>query len=441
MPRHPLSRPSLLWHLLGSKLIATAVMVSAMLLLVVWVLPFIFYGLPGEQIRAIIYDEPFFPFVGLSLVISTLACVLPRSARIVRRVSFSPDPASSPRIRSSALRMAGPYNADRAVSLLRHEGCKRVVTGDGWAWGVKRPWSPVGTLAFHLATVVFALGIAAGAAVPAEFQGRLVLTEGECLSVGPEDYLEVSGRGAAPQFEANLLSLEPRFHEDVLLFTRLEGRLQLQGGSDRAVAVGRPAYLDPITTVAIEDFGWSLEVQGIASEGVESTSVFDLKAFPSGTPDEIEFGPGEDLYRMRVQVYGDYVDDDGTPASRSFNAYNPAVLVSVWRVTSNGDEKLLIDERIIHIGESFEVLGDKISFTALYNHGVFRVTREPAVPLILLGLLIALVGTSMRLLLPRHDYVIAEEESGEVACDVRVDVYRDDIRALERVRAFWEGRD
>jgi hypothetical protein len=231
-------------------------------------------------------------------------------------------------------------------------------------------------------------------------------------------------------------SLEPRFHEDVLLFTRLEGSGTVDG-EPFDIAVSNPVALGPATQLALTDFGWSVELEGIAAEGVTSTVVYDLKAFPSGTPDEFTYGPGDSEYRFVVEVYGDYVDRDGTPGSASFNADNPYVLFSVWRVMTNGEERRLVDSELVPVGGTLEILDDTVTLVDVLNHGVFRVTRAPSRPMMVVSLALGLAGTLLRLLFPRSDVLIVPN-TDSCTLYVRSDVYFDDQGVRDRIAAAWE---
>ncbi|MDA3935355.1 MAG: cytochrome c biogenesis protein ResB, partial [Actinomycetota bacterium] len=84
-------------RVLSSPRIAAAVMLSWILLLLIWIVPFVFYGIPGPRIQAIIYEEPFFLTVYVALLVSTVACILPRSVRVIRRARRLVSSEAAPR--------------------------------------------------------------------------------------------------------------------------------------------------------------------------------------------------------------------------------------------------------------------------------------------------------------------------------------------------------
>jgi hypothetical protein len=89
---------------------------------------------------------------------------------------------------------------------------------------------------------------------------------------------------------------------------------------------------------------------------------------------------------------------------------------------TNGEDRLLVDAELLEIGDVIEVPGGSIHIDGVLTHGVFEVTRDPIRAVVLLGLVMALVGTIARLLFPRTEMLVWEQ-GGETHVYVRSDVY------------------
>ncbi|GEM_PF-3630548 len=411
----------LVYHVVSSARVAAAVILAWILLLLVWIVPFVFYGIPGSRIQAIINREPFFIVVYVALIISTVACILPRSIRVVRRARRVVGRDTAPRFPSASTVVASAPDLARVANAVRRAGFHQAVIGEGWVWGVRNRWTGLGTLFFHASFLVIACAVGVVAYAGSGFTGEFVLTEGESALVDSDAYITMDGDGAPRQLDVGAVSIEPHFHEDVLLFTRLEATLETPSGLKR-VSVGNPWHPDILTNVALTDFGWSLQVTGDASAGTTGTSVYDLKVFPSGTKDRFEINLGRDTYFVDVRVFGDYVDRDGQPGSRSFNADNPRVLISVWRAMSNGEDRLLIDNELLAPGDVVELVDATLRIDGVLTHGVFQVTHDPARAVVLFALFLGLLGTVVRLLFPRTELLIWQSDE-QTHVHVRSDVY------------------
>ena len=221
-------------RMLGSRRLAAATMLAWALLIVVWVVPFQIYGLPDFQIKNIVYSEIFFRVVYVTLGINTLACIGARVPAIVRRVGRLPVPDSSPRVSADAHPLEGAWSLERAASALKTAGFPTRVSGDGWAWGVRNRYAPLGTIVFHLSFFVIIAGALLALDPRALYVGKAVVAEGESFDISTHAFSEEPvPRDPRPDVAFTLDTLTPEFHEDILLFTGLDATLTHDGGPER----------------------------------------------------------------------------------------------------------------------------------------------------------------------------------------------------------------
>lgn len=428
---------------LSSPQLGTVLVLVWALLLVVWVVPFQFYGLPQQQVRAIIGAEYFFVTVYVAVLVSTVACLIPRFRSIVDRARRIPLADASPTIHG-VTRVESGWDAERAARCLARAGFRKRVAGDGWVWGVKRRWAPLGSLLFHGSFLLLAAAVLAGHLLPA-FSGSAVLSEGERFTGARPQYEDVETKGPGkdiPRISFTVDSITPRFYRDVLLFTRLDARIRTPGGP-RTVAVGTPWFPDASTMVRLEDFGYALEVQDRFAPGAPRQSAYKLHAFPSGQADSFEYAsdaPGSnDKYIVTAIVYGDYRPSRrSVPGVASFNLSNPRVLVTIQRLLSNGERRTLVDRRLAKAGTTFRLPSGPFTIAGVSEWGRFRVDREPAMPLFLAAILLGVAGVVVRMAFPRTEALFSAVDDG-MAVSVRQDLYGVSAQASRRLAEGWRA--
>lgn len=434
-----MTRPSLdvLLRAVRSRRLATALMLVWMGLLLVWIVPFQFYGLPAEQIRNIIYREPFLLWVYAALCVVTVTCVWARVGPSVRRARTVPSPGARARLGGAAVMVPGPWSASRAVDVLRTVGFPRIVEGEEWVWAVRNRWSPLGTVVSHFALVVAVACSAWWILRPAPFVGSAVVAEGERFDGSLASYVETTGAGA-PSVAFDLESVSPRFHEDVLLFTNLDCVMTDDSGTRRTVRLGTPWYPSPDVQVALEDFGWTVEVVGGRdATTVVGPDVYKLQVFPPGSADYIELAMADARYRLKVVVYGDYADRDGEPGIASYNLRNPRIGLTVWRVLSNDDPLLVFRDRLVAPGEQVDVSPrDSIVFTDVGTYGKFRISRTFPAPLVVAIGLTMFAGFASRLVVPRAEVVLSRGAQG-VEIRARRELYGSSDAIATQIADSW----
>ncbi len=426
-------------RVLGSRELAATTMLAWAGLITVWVIPFIFYGLPAFQIKNIVYSESFFRIVYAVLALNTLACIVPRVPALARRVSHKVAEGARPRVPDDAARLTGPWDPVRAARALAAAGFRRTVAGDGWVWGVRNRYAPLGNLIFHAAFFVLIAGALVALDPRASYVGKAVVAEGETFDTATGVFSEEPvPREVRPPVTFTVRSLRPAFYRDILLFTALEAEVESDGRT-RRLALSSP-WIESLTShVAIEDFGYVLESTWSVDEVGEFQRAYKLKVFPSGLADSFVLNEGGKIdYEVTVRVYSDYVDRQGKPGSRSFNLSKPMLLLDVARVLSSGGRQPLISERLVAPGEHVRLLDSVFTVDRVGYYGVFRIVDSWAAPVLFVGVVMLAAGTVMRLFFPRQEALIASAGTG-VAVSVRDEAYRQApgrlasvVEALER---------
>lgn len=424
---------------IGSRRMATTLLLIWLTLLVMWIVPFEFYGLDVGQLRFIIYQEPFFRAVYILLVVNTLFCVITGLPRTVKRAHTAPLPDARPRVGGRFATIEGEWSEQLAETVARGRGYSSVVVGDGWIWAVKNRFSPWGHVMLHLGLILFVIAGLMSLDPGSDVTGKSVVVEGEMFDAGTSQIIDVSPEGAKlPAVRFTVKDVESRFHEDMLLFTRLRSEVVDSSGDKHDVRVGSPWFVDPFTVVSLDDFGFA-PVVSVSSETTSMSGlVYKLKAFPSGTADY--FTVSDDTgatYEIKVAVYGDYLERDGKHGVASFNlTKEPRLLVSAGRVRSDEAQTPVVTDRLVRLGEPIDLGTSRLTFDTVLEYGLFRITRMTTAPVVFAGLAVVLAGFVLSLLFPRTQALFVEED-GAVHLYVRDDQYRDAPGAESALIRDW----
>lgn len=399
-------------------------------LIIVWIIPFQFYGLPAPQMRNIVYRETFFQVLYAALTVSTLACMGLRVGSVWRKIRRVPHADAKPRLPEDSVRAGS--DLDSASTHVSRCGFRLAVRGESWAWGVRQRWSSLGTFALHGAMILLVVSGLVAAYGPQPFTGETVVSAGETFSSLPQQWVSIEPEGARPpQLSFTVDGVEADFYRDLLLFTKLEARVIEEGGRTRDIALAQPWVVGPKTLVAIKDFGYSIDVVSSTEASESPLRTFKLKVFPSEITDSFDASVGGKTYRVYLRVYGDYVDRAGSPGNRSFNLANPRMVVSVKEVLTSKAEVERVPERLLSPGEPLAVPGGEVTIRAITRHAVFRVTVLPVAPYLFIAMLLAAVGAWLRLVSPRREVTLVDDGDTGVAIIVMDDTYGRD-RAMER---------
>lgn len=428
------------WRFVASRGFATAVLLCWIALLLVWVVPFQVYGLPTAQVRGIVLTEPFFLVVYALLLVADVACMI---ARLPARLREARGGGAGAFARGAAGVPVGA-SAETVARTLRSSGYGRQRATDRGGVAVKRGPSAIGSVVFHLGFVLLVVGIALWEGPYATFRGTATLAEGESFDgSAPKAFADVAkgSPSAVSGLRFTVDRIRPEFHRDILLFTKLEAAITDSARTTFPVRLSDPWFPDAETMVAIEDFGYAPVVRAQSAAGGAVVSVYKLRAFPAGTKDSLTVtGMAPSSYRIDVEVYGDYRDRSGKPGTATFNLTDPRLRIGVTRVASNGTEKPLFAGRVVRLGEPILLPDGTVTFESVSHYGVFRITRSPAGPVVLLALALCLVGAVSRLALPRE---VAEwrESEGGIELAVWRDVYGPWDAGRDRISRSMKGDD
>jgi hypothetical protein len=414
---------------LTSRRLSHYVLAAWALLTVVWVLPFQFAGLTEDAVTQIASGWWVFRIVYVLVLLTTAACVISRAERDIRRARRWGDREPAPRKHATV----SETSLDDLDSSLASVGFS-VARFDNGLRAVRHRWAPLGGTLFHLAVLV----VAAGLLVHAQTfeSASLQLVEGEEMpTVGTAPDGGISPELARSAEGLTLRSITPEFHEDVLLFSRLEAEMIAADGSSRALTLSDPLWLDPITYLTIEDFGYAPSFVMIDPSGAIVDGVYrPLSVFPPGTEDSVVFPDA--FLDVAVVLYPDHGVREGRDVSLSYNLAEPRLLLSL---SDSSREFELKERRLVAVGEPIEVrtlVGTRtVTADGIGRYGVFRVTRSAGLPVLVLGGLLAVVGLAWRVLYRRLDVVAWTGEDGRTRFDAWLDAEgrRSGREAVERI--------
>jgi len=382
-------------------------------LLAMWVIPFQISGLAEGQVSSIASSWWPLRLVYVALAVATLACVFARASVDVRRalaeVRMVRDPSTLlPTVSSPTL------DLDAAHVRLTSSGWGTKREGDvlaAWRWRA----SLLGGSAFHLGIVVFVLAVALAPLLSDSTDFRLIETEqvGASLDGTIDPLRQIVA-------DATLEDVVPRYFGDVLLFERLDATWKRADGRSETFSLASPLWVDPITTVSIQDFGLAPRLVVRSGAEVVQDTTAAMSIFPPGAEDAMTL-TNADLV-VTVAAFTDYGVVDGRDVSMSYNIGSPRLRVAVSQGTDPGR---VVARGLLAPGESLTIPRSsgapyELVFEELLQYGTFRVARSFAVPLLVLGGLLMIAGMGMRVFRPRTEMVIWAHD-GVVSVTCRTD--------------------
>ena len=381
-------------------------------LLLVWLVPFQLTGQPEETVETIAWTWWPFQLAYAAAGSSIAVCTWRRVVRDVRRAARGPRIAAAP---PAGARVAAGLSLSEARSGLESRGMLVLGETAGALSATRQRMAPLGGSFFHAGILLVALAFMAHLATAEEISFRVIEGQGfpEAMAASGVD---PSASGMEVLDAYTLDGVWPDYYEDYLLFTRLEADIELADGTVRTASLSDPLWLDPLTLLSIQDYGFApgLRVESL-STGHVADSVVAMQVFPPGAEDSVDF-PEAGL-RVVARLYPDHGVVDGRDVSLSYHAYDPRLLLTL--VHPGGSPEFL-GRGLVGVGDA--VSGGDLSVTVigLYTYGVFRVTRSWGVPLFVLAALSMVAGVAIRVFMRRLDVVVWETDEG-VAFDARMD--------------------
>lgn len=388
-----------LWFFSSSRATSMWVIGAWLGLWLVWLLPFHFAGMSEDTLTAIGEKTLAFRAVYAAVLATTLACTLRRVRRDLKRGRGWIEPATT-----SGVPVDRAVSIDQITESLQAEGFELRREGAS-VTAVRNRWSALGGSVFHLSLLVIALGLYAHSAASWSYPLRVTegQTVGEALAqVGPAQQAPSAVRSLQ---DLSLVSLAPQYFRDVLLFSRLDATVE-RAGRRSTFSLSSPLWLDPVTILRVQDFGLAPRFQVIVDGKILQDSVVSMRLFPPGTQDSAT------LESRGLVVDAVAFPDHGVVAGRdvslSYNISNPRLLASV-RQDSAVPQKYLA-RALLAPGESVQAGPVSVRFVGFERFGSFQVTRSWGMPILLIGGMLLVGGLAWRVLWPRIDLVVWEDD-------------------------------
>ena len=416
---------------LGSRWLSVALMAAIVLGYVVWVVPFQFYGVPAWRVQNIATGF-WFKLAGVMLALNTVACISLQVPRIWRRATrFSlPD---APRARERAkVRLASPLDPAAAAAavaraLRRHLLAVRTREDGLVIAAASGRSSALATVALHVAILLLA---AVPFAAVDSFRGKATLVEGESfdgaqpVSWSEPTRDEVIARVAElPPVVLTLDFVETEFWRDVQLFTKLRARITTGDGSRATIAINEPVSIGG-AQVAIDGFGYAPEFRFVPLDGAEDGGFVKLKVFPPGAVDEFDLIGT--VYRVKVSIFPDAEIDGREVVNRTLNLRDPAIAVSVEDVAAEGAVGRVYTG-IVRPGEPIALPMGTLSFPSIRHYAEIRVVRNPAAPVFLGALALAMGAVCTRFVARRREVLVvidAHDEGSVISLGCSAEYWR-----------------
>lgn len=421
------SQIGLIIHWIGSRNVSVYIMVGLILLFIVWLLPFQFYGVPLGRIQNIATKTWLFRVGYLVFLINVVCCLwqvissIPRkTTKLQQQPSVQEDITRLPlQLNYSLTGINWPTTFLQLVSRLKLRGYRVTVDAGRYSlYGIRGRWAPVGNVLFHLSFVILAIGIAIS--LSSGFYGETLITEGQTFKgTEPTFYTSPTFKELAtlsnrlPNVSFRLDRVQPTFWQNKLLFTDLLADIAYpvpEMDSFYTLRLNQPFYSDG-TFISLKGFGYSpYYVLKNKTGKVISQSFVTLTVFPSGAEDSFKI-PGQP-YEIHLIVWSDPLQEGTKLTSKSYNLTHPLYQLYVLK----GEKKQLVYQGIIQPGDFAQFDGYSLSFPEIRYYGEFRVIRNPGIPVIFGAFLLGCIGLIWRLFYYRREVLalILDEEGQPV---------------------------
>lgn len=406
-----------MWRLLRSRSFSFVVLASFASLTAMWLVPFQLTGLQDASINKIASEWLPFRIVYALVLVTTLLCTLYRVRRDWRKATRWGQLADTTASRSPAF--TSPLGLGDAAGRLEAAGFD-VETTPGTLVAVRRPWAPLGGSVMHFAVIGLAAGLALHSVTYASTTFRLI--EGEALSgAGTVGLPPAEAELRRLVSDAELTRIDPRYHKDVLLFSKLEAEWKRADGGKQRFSLAQPLWVDPFTHVSIQDFGFAPHlVLTDPNRGKLDDTIPAMNLFPPGTQDSVTL-PGSALDVSAI-ILPDYGVRAGRDVSLSYNLSNPRVVLTV---SNQAGSRAVVARGIAAVGQPVKVVlpsgvVQTLTVSEIRRYGSFRISRSYGIPLLVISGALLLMGLAMRVFGRRLDIVAWLEADG-----LAVDAYAD----------------
>lgn len=385
-------------------------------LLAMWLVPFQVAGISEQQVANIAGTWLPFRLTYAAVAAVTLACTLVRVTTDYRRATAVPRvPDDAPDALTPTL-VLPEADVARATGSLRANGWS-VSARDTVAVAWRARGSALGGSAFHLGIIVFLAALAAFPALSSQTEFRLI--EGETVGQGAQ-LTPAQARLRSLVADARLTSVQPAYFRDVLLFERLIATWQRADRGRQSFSLSQPLWLDPVTTVSIQDFGLAPRLIVRREGAVVQDSVVAMSIFPPGAEDDAVLEAAN--LRVSATAFPDHGVVDGEDVSLTYNVRDPRLRVAVSAVD---EPQRVLGRALLAPGESVRFVSGtaddtELEFVSMARYGSFRIARSFAIPLLIAGAVLMAGGLALRLLRPRAEMVLWDSPAG-LSVAARVD--------------------
>lgn len=352
----------------------------------------------GEAAHHFASDSLLLALLYLMLAGSLVACMQKRWKSVARRMGAEP----KPRLRPAAETVVMPIDFDAATAeqVLRSAGYRCVQRGDGWVWGLKNRWSPLGTIVLHFAVLVGLLAAAVGALPGVDS------VEHARVRVGARASLPLEAG------ELTVTRLDAR-HAEADTLASLTARAVVPSGRTVTLRTDMPTLIGPATAVVAEDYDlaprFSLLATDAATARPATVAAPPLRLRRAGAADRMVIGHrGLGSYRLTLRA----------------NTELPSTPTAMVERRIRGRWRLVYSERALSPGDRFRVGRAWLRYDGMERWASLRVHRAPSAPLTALAIVLAVVGSCARLIFPRVEATVAARPDSTVAATVSIDAYR-----------------
>lgn len=412
---------------LASPALALTIILSALGLVLLTLFPLQFFGIPADQIARLAYRSTPFVVLYVFLACSTVACFRKRLKTLPRLLS------SSPRLVNRNVEVLIPraFDSVEAERVFRKAGFRYISRSGQSVRATIRPWAPLGTFLFHGSLLVVLLGGVVSQLPGTSYAVRVRVPEGERLGTPASGSVETI-RGDRRDIRL------PSFVMSDLQGTigaegpdKLSVEVETDSGTTRRFTAGWPWFPDLTTMVAAEDFGASaiVSLESTDSATTLATKRIDLDHYGPQRTRYIEMHAGGKRYRVGAV----------TPDEDRSEALPGGVVVSLSEKDAGADEgwKQIARPALLAEGAARSTEEVVIRLDELKPHAVLRVSRTPAMPLVLLGLIMAAVGVLLRLVFFRVEATVEARGADTIALRVAADVNRTSGRLRDELIRAW----
>lgn len=258
------------------------------------------------------------------------------------------------------------------------------------------------------------------------------MAEGQSVaqSLVAAGYLDDAVRPYLPAQDLVLKTMDPRFRGSGYEVKRIAASF-----SDRGVvkkfASGRPLWIDPFTTVSVLDFDMAPQFIVHAEDGsLSEDTVRPLDLLPPGEDQTLELDSAKARINMRLSI--DEQDAASTSGAEFGLKDARFVMTAISRVA--GVPERVVIRQVVGVGDEVNINDFNVRLESVKSSGTFRVTHSLAMPLVIAGLIAALVGLFALLFFRRIDVLLVK--SGDHVAYAAYDYlfgYRGGVLAVEKM--------